>query len=402
MTSELENTCNANSLIKGYFDTSKGTDWKESVQSYGINLLRRVRESQNGLRNETYSFKPPCVFRLRERGHDRVIKSLHIDDRVVLNSFSNNSLLPVVKPKLIHNNGASIKGKGTEFARRHLSYDLNDYYRKFGTDGYIRFFDLSKFFDNIPHQQALEQYAPLLTGAENRLLDKVFRTFEVDVSYMSDEEYAHCMDDVFNSLEYFKIDKKLLTKQKFMRKSSGIGNQVSQVTGVFYPSGIDNLVKTVLGVKWYGRYMDDFYVIAHTVEELDTITIAIAAKCSELGLYLNYKKLRTSRLTEEFVFLKIIYIMRPNGKIIKRVCKSTFNRERRKLRRFKHLIEEGRMTSAQVEQCYSSWRGTYIKFDSRYEIIKMDRLYYSLFGGETKWTKGAKQSSRKSVILNAS
>ena len=402
MTSELENTCNANKLIKGFSDTKRGTDWKESVQSYGINLLRNTRKSQKKLRNETYEFKPPCVFRLRERGHDRVIKSLHINDRTVLNSFSNNSLLPAVMPKLIHNNGASIKGKGTDFARRHLCYDLNDFYKKYGTEGYIRFYDFRKFFDNIPHQKSLDQYEPLLTGAENRLLEKVFKTFEIDVSYMSDEEYQYCMDTIFNSLEYFSINKRLLKRQKFMRKSSGIGNQVSQVTGVFYPHEIDNLVKIVLGVKWYGRYMDDFYVIARTVEELDVITIAIAAKCSELGLHLNYKKLRTSPLTEEFVFLKTIYKMRPNGRIIKRISKSTLNRERRKLKKFKHLIEEGKMTGAQVEQCYSSWRGSYVKYDSSYEIIKMDRFYHSLFGGEKKWMKGKKQSSRKSATSSVS
>ena len=386
MTNDLERTCNANQLIKAYFDTRKGTNWKESIQTYGLNLLKNTFEAQKKLREESYEFKLPCVFRLRERGHDRVIKSLHINDRVVLNSFSNNSLLPAVKPKLIHNNGASMKGKGTEFARRHLSYDLNDYYRKFGTDGFIRFFDLSKFFDNIPHQQALDKYSPLLNSGENRLLEKVFKTFEIDVSYMTDEEYSKCMDTVFNSLDYFSIDPKSFpddpAKKKYMRKSSGIGNQVSQVTGVFYPSEIDDLVKIVLGVKWYGRYMDDFYVIAHTVEELDVITIAIAAKCSELGLHLNYKKLRTSPLTKEFVFLKIIYKMKPNGRIIKRICKSTLTRERRKLKKFKHLVDEGKMTAAQVEQCYKSWRGNYVKYDSHYEIIKMDRLYRSLHGGE--------------------
>lgn len=44
-----------------------------------------------------------------------------------------------------------------------------------------------------------------------------------------------------------------------MRKSVGIGSQISQISGVYYPTRIDNYCKIVKGMKYYGRYMDKLF-----------------------------------------------------------------------------------------------------------------------------------------------
>ena len=72
---------------------------------------------------------------------------------------------------------------------------------------------------------------------------------------MSDEEYKYCLDKVFNAIEYAKIDKSLLTGEKFMEKSIGIGSQISQISGLLYPTRIDNYCKIVKGLPYYGRYI---------------------------------------------------------------------------------------------------------------------------------------------------
>ena len=46
------------------------------------------------------------------------------------------------------------------------------------------------------------------------LLTLIFKGFQVDVSYMSDEEYEACMTDTFNKLEYRNIPKEKLTGEK--------------------------------------------------------------------------------------------------------------------------------------------------------------------------------------------
>ncbi|MCC2859248.1 hypothetical protein LK517_17260, partial [Longicatena sp. 210702-DFI.1.204] len=67
------------------------------------------------------------------------------------------------------------------------------------------------------------------------LLTLIFDGFKIDVSYMTEEEYENCMTDMFNKLEYRKIPKDRLTGEKWMAKSVNIGDQLSQITGVYYP-----------------------------------------------------------------------------------------------------------------------------------------------------------------------
>lgn len=38
-----------------------------------------------------------------------------------------------------------------------------------------------------------------------------------------------------------------------------IGNQTSQLFALLYLDGLDHFVKEKLGIKYYGRYMDDFF-----------------------------------------------------------------------------------------------------------------------------------------------
>lgn len=40
-----------------------------------------------------------------------------------------------------------------------------------------------------------------------------------------------------------------------------IGNHTSQWFAILYLSDMDHMIKERLGIKYYGRYMDDFYLI---------------------------------------------------------------------------------------------------------------------------------------------
>ncbi len=43
-----------------------------------------------------------------------------------------------------------------------------------------------------------------------------------------------------------------------------IGNQSSQVYALLYLNELDHYVKEVLRMRYYGRYMDDFYIICES------------------------------------------------------------------------------------------------------------------------------------------
>lgn len=64
-----------------------------------------------------------------------------------------------------------------------------------------------------------------------------------------------------------------------MHKSLGIGSQISQISGIYYPSKMDNYCKIVKGIKFYGRYMDDTYIIGNSKEELKSLLDDIDKIC---------------------------------------------------------------------------------------------------------------------------
>lgn len=374
----------ADSLVEAFGKAQQGSIWKESVQRYEYNLLKNVRRTSDELKNWTYEQYPFYEFTLRERGKTRPIKSMHISDRVVQRSACDNVFVPLLTPYLIYDNGASMKGKGVDFARRRLNTHLHKFYRETGgNEGYILLIDCSKFFDNIRHDILIEMVNSRIEDEElRRFFISMIKQFEVDVSYMSPEEYECCMDTIYNSLEHDKIPKELLTGEKMMRKSVGIGSQISQICGVYYPTKIDTYCKIVKSLKYYGRYMDDLYIIHKDKEYLKQLLSELKVEFQKCGLYMNERKTQIMKLSKGFTFLQVKYVLTDSGKIIRRISHDNVVRMRRKLKKLRRFYDEGSVPMKDIEQAYQSWRGSVKKFNSYNTLRSMDRLYDELFGKE--------------------
>lgn len=378
---DMESVYDANALLDAFRQAKKGTAWKESVQRYEMNLLRNINHTQKELANGTYEQKDFYEFSLSERGKTRHIKSMHISDRVVQRSVCDNVLIPELQRYLIYDNGASMEGKGIHFARKRLSTHLHRYYRKHkSNEGYILLIDFSKFFDNINHEPLIEAMRNKIGDTETMsFVEKLIDTFKIDVSYMTDEEYKESLNTLYNALEYAKIDEEELTGQKFMKKSVGIGSQISQISGVFYPTRIDNYCKIVKGMKYYGRYMDDIYIIHEDKEYLKQLLKEIEQICDELGLFINEKKTQIIKLSKGFTFLKIKYSLTDTGKVVQRVSRDSVTRMRRKLKKLRIKLDQGEIGFEDVRCAYNSWRGSVAHYDSYTTLKNMDKLFDELF-----------------------
>ena len=385
-----------NLLYDSFLASLKGSAWKEEPQRFEIDFLTEIVKLKKEIESREYRTSPGSEFTLNERGKIRHIHGARIRDRVVRHALCDGELADALKPFLIYNNGASQKGKGMTFARKMFARDLHNFWIKYRDNkGYIGFVDFSKFYDNIPHDNIRAMIGPKISDEGRWLLDETLKTFRVDVSYMTDEEYATCMARKFNSVEYYEtIPPELKTGEKFMPKSVDIGDQVSQDIGIFYPTPIDNYVKIVRGCKWYGRYMDDMYIICRDKEELKSIIEGIKIEAKAMGLFINESKTRIVRLGDTFRYLQIRYSLTENGRVIQRISQKAVTRERRRLRKYKHMIEKGRMSIDDVEQATRSWMGDYARIMSKQQIIHMKAVYKSLFGKEISWKP---QSSSKTV-----
>lgn len=211
------------------------------------------------------------------------------------------------------------------------------------------------------------------------ILTLIFKGFQMDVSYMSDEEYEHCMSNTFNKLEYRNIPKEKLTGEKWMEKSVNIGDQLSQVIGIYYPYRIDNYVKYVRQQKFYGRYMDDWYIMNPSKEELKDLLANICKIAAELGIHINHKKTRIVKISSTYKFLQIKYTLTNTGKVIKRINPGRVTAMRRKIKKLAVKVKNEEVLYENVENMFRGWIGGHYKLLSREQRKNLIQLYEELF-----------------------
>ena len=326
------------SLLLAYHKCRKGVTWKGSVQNYEKHLIRNISEAITILKNGGRVTRGFYRFVLRERGKIRNISSVHISERVVQRSLCDNVLVPILAPKLIYDSGASIRGKGTSFARDRMKVHLIKHYRKYGSVGYIVTMDCSKYFDSIPHDKLFEMLDNAGIDDKSLILAK---------GYISD----------------------------FGNKGLGLGSQVSQICSVFYVSKVDQYVKSKLKVSEYGRYMDDAVALFPTKAEARAFLDEMDRLYSEYGLTLNKRKTHIIKLTRGFVYLKMRFKLTDSGKVITSPAPDSRKRMARKLRKF---YNNG-MSFDDAEEAYRSWRGYWKSIDGNPMLT--DRVFAELFGG---------------------
>ena len=351
---DFEKLTDYDNLLEAHRQCRKGKTWKDSTAVFDLRALDYIDKLQASLINGTYRMSNYHTFRLSERGKVRTIKSTRYADRVVLRSLCDNVLAPRISQTFISGNGASQKDRGTDYMRLRLQNDLREHVRKHGPQGYILVGDFSGYFDSIPHDLLSEAYA----------------------RYIEDPRILKLIADIHATLPN--------------GRGLPLGNQTSQVSALLAASGIDHYIKEHLFIRGYGRYMDDFYLIAESREYLRWCLDVIQDMTEAIGLKLNQKKTKIVSLQSGITYLGFRFFVSPSGKVVIKAAKGKAAAERRRLKKLKARVDEGTVSYEQVQQSYQAWRagvsaksikGTKRKFrPNTYNLVRaMDLFYYDLF-----------------------
>lgn len=364
-----------NALYDAYLRAKQGSAWKPQVQKYEMTYLLGLSQIQQDLVARTYQFLPGTNFVITERGKTRYIKGEQLPDRIVKHSLCDEILTPSVRKYLIYDNGASIRGKGIDFTRRRLLTHLRKYYAQHKSNkGYIMLIDFSKYYDNIRHGTLLKLFEKYIHDDHALwLLRRIIAQSRVDVSYMTAEEYSNCMNSVFDSLTYGQIGRNQLTGKMFMDKHLNIGDQVAQVAGTIYPIPIDNYIKIIRGVKYYGRYMDDSYVIHESKDFLQELLQNIICIATDIGITINVRKTRICKLSDYWRFLQVQYSLTETGRVIQKINPKRITCMRRKMKKLVHLLPP-----SEFDNWYRSWFSSYFKLMSKRQRENMNYLFQTL------------------------
>lgn len=344
----------------------RNVTWKASVQRYQMNLLRNMELAREALERGRDITKGFVEFDTKERGKVRHIRSIHFSERVIQRATCDNVLVPMLRRGLIYDNGACLEGRGVDQALDRLTAHLQQFYRKngFSNDGWAVVFDFSKFFDRILHSYCFRMY-----GKE-----------------FSDSRILHLLEQFVlpfghpNSRIAYKRVRRENVLEGYTGRSLGLGSQVSQITAVAYPSAIDHFVKEQMRVRFYGRYMDDGYMLFRTKAEARKAVRELIGACSFYGIEVNQKKTHIIKLRHGLRFLKVLLTLTETGKVKRRMARDSIIRQRRKLKKFVARVAEGKLTLAEAANSHASWKGHAIRRGGVIAARRMDVLFKTLFG----------------------
>lgn len=308
-------------LYKAHKKARLGKRNTKEVIDFEINLGKSLTNLSESIRNRAYKTSGYYEFTVYDP-KVRLIHALHYQDRVVQHCICDEVLAPLLEKRLIYDNSACRRGKGTHFAVERLSLFLREYYKKYGTQGYILKCDIRKFFDSIDHE----------------ILKKKLKRI------ISDEDVLHLLYEIIDSYETEK------------GKGLPMGNQTSQWFAIFYLDSFDRLIKEKMQIKYYSRYMDDCVMLCSDKKQLkENLNELEKYVKQELLLEFN-SKTQITTMKNGVNYLGWHFYLTGKGKVIRKVSKQTKTRYKRRLVNMQGLYAKDKMRLEDIKQVLSSYR----------------------------------------------
>ena len=344
---DFEKVIDFENMYKAYRKSKSGKGFNKSSARFSIMALDGINSLVEQLKNKTYKISEYTEFKVYEP-KERIIKTISFKDKVVQHSLCDNVILPRLEKVFIYDNCAGQKGKGTLFGLGRLAEQMKAFHGRYGFNGYILKCDISKFFYNISHEQLKDI---------------------VDYWFGYDKDICWLCNLFIDSTE---------------GKGIPLGNQINQGLALLYLDSMDKLIKCELGIEFYGRYMDDFYLIHPDKEYLKHCLEVINEYLKTLDLTMNGK-------TQIFPFKNgVNYLgfhtyIAGNGRVIRKLKNENKRNAQRKYLRMAKLVAAGKLSEEKFIASYNAWKN-HISHGNCYLLGKYMDLHINEILKERKFT----------------
>lgn len=338
---EFEKVLDFNNMYKAYRKAKCGKGYKKSAATFGVMALDGINMLIEQLRTKTYKISPYHEFKVYEP-KERVIKTTSFKDKVVQHCLCDNVILPYLQNVFVYDNCAGQKGKGTLFGLDRLSRQMKAFYARYGRCGYILKCDITKFFYSIPHEQLKD------------IVNYHF-SFDPDVCWLCG-----------------------LYIDSTEGKGIPLGNQINQGFALLYLDGMDKLITGELGVEFYGRYMDDFYLMHPSKEYLKYCLEVIRAFLETLDLTLNGKT-QILPFKNGVSYLGFHTYVTADGRVIRKLKNQNKRNAQRKYLKMAKLVASGRIPADKFNASYGAWKNHALHGNCYGLVAAMERKIKEMF-----------------------
>lgn len=299
-------------LFKAYYDARKHKRNTRNQLRFEMNLEENLVNLRDELYDRTYKVGRSTCF-IIEDPVKREIFAADFLDRVV-HHLVYNYIMPIFERTFIADSYSCRKGKGTLYGVKRLEHHIRSCSKNYTTTVYALKMDIQGYFMNINRKRLLATVKEDLMKYSRRKsdtgqcwgekLDYSLILFLLEEIILTDPT-QNCI------IKGKKSDWDGLPDNKSLFKTPAdcglpIGNLTSQLFSNIYLNRLDQLIKRQLREKYYGRYVDDSYIINHCYATLrihkETIRQCLR---EELGLTLHPKKSKIVRCCIGIDFLGI-------------------------------------------------------------------------------------------------
>ena len=325
-------------LFQAYYDARKNKRSTINALKFEMYYERNLFELYEEIKSEKYEVSRSICF-ISFNPVQREIFAGDFRDRIV-HHLIYNYISPFFERLFINDSYSCREGKGTSYGIKRLDHFIRSCSRNYTQDCYILKLDIKGYFMSIDHS-ILYQKVEKTVNRFQEIAD-----FDIDlVLHLVHKVIFH--DSTKNCVVKGKReDWKGLPKSKslfFAEKNKGlpIGNLTSQLFGNVYLNDFDHFIKYQLGIKYYGRYVDDFVIVHPDKEYLKSLIPMLKEYLRvHLSIELHPKKIYLQHFSKGVDFLGIaikpyrIYIRnRTKGSFYKKIQYwNNFLMEKRRLR----------------------------------------------------------------------
>lgn len=304
MKNMFDEICNLENLHQAFKKAQLDNHYKRKVCVFAYSLEENINRLNWELLHDRYLPQPYTYFVVHEP-KKRDIAAPAFRDRVVQHSLVAR-IQPLFEKQFIYDAYACRIDKGTHLGAYRLKKFLMAARCIHGknTPIYALQCDIRKFFQSIAWDKLLAIINKTVICPKTRaLIEKIIITHNRNQRNVFDQK---------EQLGLFEINTPKQAPGINVEKRVGlpIGNLTSQLFANIYLNELDHFMKDRLKLKWYGRYMDDFYVIHpdknYLKELINTVDHFLQDK---LALSLHPKKLNIFNVKNgvPFVGYRVFY-----------------------------------------------------------------------------------------------
>lgn len=304
-------------LYHGYCSCRKRKRNTLQEQEFSFHITTALPKLRNELLTETYAPLPARTF-LITKPVLREIFAPDFKDRVDQH-FVSEKLEPLFEKEFIYDCYSCRKGKGTLFGIKRLQRFIAQCSANFTKDCYILLGDIKGYFMSIVRGNLWEKLKAFVEEKyHNNDKEKLLWQLHVflfnsplnNVVIRGNRKLWRELPDnksVFSCCGAPKpcdYDGEYTADMDVNKKGLTIGALPSQMLGNFYLSPFDHFCKSML--RFYGRYVDDFYIVHESKEFLLNIVKVLKEFLKSMGLVLHPDKIRVLHYKQGIPFLGAI------------------------------------------------------------------------------------------------